>query len=64
MGSVFALLSPMKKLNGQGRFDHVLMFGELFKLGGIYPEILAQGNKFYEVTIRADGVTTSYFKDT
>jgi hypothetical protein len=48
----------------QGRFDHVLLFAEMIKIGGIYPEIIAQGNKFYEITIRAHDVTTCYLRDT
>ena len=47
----------------KGRFDNVIIFGEIFKLGGLKPEILRQGvnckyilfkfiilgNKFYEI---------------
>ena len=27
----------------KGRFDNVIIFGEIFKLGGLKPEILRQG---------------------
>jgi hypothetical protein len=47
-----------------GRFDHVLLFGELFNIEGIVPQIIAQGNKFYEITVRNFGITTNYFRDT
>ena len=28
----------------KGRFDNVIIFGEIFKLGGLKPEILRQAN--------------------
>ena len=43
----------------------VLVFGEIFRLGGLRPSIVRQGNKLYEMVIeKRDVVNTTIFRDT
>ena len=43
----------------------VLVFGEIFRLGGLRPNIVRQGNKLYEMVIeKRDVVNTTIFRDT
>lgn len=43
----------------------VLTFGEIFRLGGLKPSIVRQGNKLYEMVIEKKGmVTKTVFRDT
>jgi hypothetical protein len=41
------------------------MFGEIFRMGGLKPEIIRQGNKLYEMSVSKKGqITPTVFRDT
>ena len=48
------------------RYDSIMMLSEVYKLGGISPELTANGNKLYEMRIpRKEGICPEIsFKDT
>jgi len=42
-----------------------MVFGEIFRLGGLIPKIIRRGNKLYEMEIRKPGIVTQLiFRDT
>jgi hypothetical protein len=43
----------------------ILVFGEIFRMGGLKPEIIRQGNKLYEMSVSKKGqITPTVFRDT
>jgi len=49
----------------RGRFDHQLIFNEIYQLGGLLPKLVRQGNKLFEMEVSKKGVITkTIFRDT
>jgi hypothetical protein len=43
----------------------VFIFGEIFRMEGISPSLIRQGNKLYELSVKKRGqITATYFRDT
>jgi hypothetical protein len=43
----------------------VLLYGEIFRLGGLKPSIIRQGNKLFEMSVEKKGqITKTVFRDT
>jgi hypothetical protein len=48
-----------------GRYDMVMVFGEIFRQGGLAPSIIKQGNKLYKIVVEKKGIITkTSFHDT
>lgn len=47
------------------RYDHVFVFGEIIRSGGLTPELIRQGNALLEMRVKKNGIiTANTFRDT